>query len=526
MQIETPNLNNYSEVKKQFLASDWFHKDIIQDSFPGTSLFRVYNERLKNIKGQEVIVAILDMSVDINHTYLQDHIWTNVKEIAGNNIDDDANGYIDDIHGWNFLGNQQGENLSYEQFEFTRIIKRYRRTISVLNPSDSLILQRANKAYISHTKYISERSENINTVILNRKNAYHYLDSIFKGKEFKVKDLDSLKKVHPKDSILQLEVLKMTNFINYNFTPKRNDSLKKHYENYKNIMLNENYPERDIIGDSLLHKLNNRYGNNNVSVSPNFLNHGTLVSGMLTTKYINTDSINVFKNIKIMPLRISAYGDEYDKDIALAIRYAVDNGARVINMSFGKLFSIDKHWVDEAIKYAEDKGVLIVKSAGNERSNTDKEENTKYPNDYNDGIEFSNNVITVGGTSHKLNEKLLYYSTNYGEETVDIFAPGQHITTLYPHNGIVYGRNGTSYATPIVSGISALLFSHYPNLDASDVKKILLESGLSFNHLVNLPKNRGEETVQKPFNELSKSGKLINAYNAFLYAAKYQKNKH
>ena len=225
-----------------------------------------------------------------------------------------------------------------------------------------------------------------------------------------------------------------------------------------------------------------------------------------------------------MPLRIAAYGDEHDKDIALAIRYAVDNGARVINMSFGKQFSLYKHWVDDAIIYAKDNGVLIIKSAGNDRYNTDQEENTKYPNDYNNGVEFSDNVITVGGTSYRLNEKLLYSVTNYGKETVDIFAPGQNLTALLPNNQVVSGKSGTSFSSIIVSGISGLLFSYYPNLEANDVKKIILESGLTFNHLVNLPKQRGKKRIQKPFNELSKSGKLINAYNAFLYAEKYQKN--
>ncbi|MFT5890622.1 MAG: cell wall-associated protease, partial [Dokdonia sp.] len=389
--------------------------------------------------------------------------------------------------------------------------------------SDSLLLVRAKAAYSFNLKDVNDDLENANMVIESRTNAEAYLKNIFGEQEYTVKDLDSLKKAFPNDTLLQSQALRMSNFITYNFTPERNASRKESLLNFKKFMLNQDYPERTLIGDSVQDKLYSVYGNNQVDAQATFLSHGTLTSGFLTTKYLHQDSINIFENIKIMPLRVSAYGSEYDKDIALAIRYAVDQGAKVINMSFGKRFSMDKHWVDDAIKYAQSKGVLIVKSAGNERFNTDLLENTKYPNDYNDRTEFSNNFITVGGTSYRLNEKLLYYATNYGQETVDVFAPGYGLTGLRPNNQIGANLQGTSSATAIVSGISALLFSYYPELNATDVKKIILESGLAFDHLVNLPKNRGEETVQKPFSQLSKSGKLINAYNAFLLADTYKK---
>lgn len=523
-QIITPNIANYNIVTKENVNSDWYHKDIIQDSVPGTSLFRTHEELLKDKEGKEVIVAILDMSVDIHHTYLKENIWTNLDEIADNNIDDDGNGYIDDIHGWNFLGNQNGENLSYEQFDFVRIIKRYAQSTQPLNKKDSLLLKRAKAAYTFNLKNVNDDLENAKMVIESRTNAETYLKKIFGEQEYTVKDLDSLKKAFPNDTLLQSQALRMSNFITYNFTPERNASRKESLLNFKKFMLNQDYPERAIIGDSVQENLYSIYGNNQVDANVSFLNHGTLTSGFLVTKYLNKDSINIFKNIKIMPLRISAYGNEHDKDIALAIRYAVDQGARVINMSFGKQFSMDKQWVDDAVRYAESKGVLMVKSAGNDRFNTDLLENVKYPNDYNNGKEISDNFITVGGTSYQLDEKFLYYKTNYGKENVDIFAPGYHLTTLLPNNKIGYKYSGTSFSSAIVSGISALLFSYYPELDAKDVKRIILDSGLEFDLLVNLPKERGEETVQKSFNQLSKSGKLINAYNAFLLAETYTKH--
>ncbi len=225
-----------------------------------------------------------------------------------------------------------------------------------------------------------------------------------------------------------------------------------------------------------------------------------------------------------MPLRVSAYGSEHDKDIALAIRYAVDHGARVINMSFGKRFSMYKDWVDDAIKYAENKDVLIVKSAGNDQFNTDILENTKYPNDYNNGLEFSNNYITVGGTSYGLNEKLLYNRSNYGKETVDIFAPGYGLIGLRPNNNVSTNLKGTSFSTSIVSGITALIRSYYPSLTAAEVKQILMDSSVKYDILVDVPTKENPDQ-QLPFSELSKSGGIVNAYNAILMAEAYVKKK-
>ncbi len=522
-QIVSPDLDTYKVTTAKKIDSDWYQKDIIQDSVPGTSLYRVYNTLLKNKRGKEVIVAVLDMSVDIEHTYLKENIWTNTKEIEGNHIDDDHNGYIDDVHGWNFLGNQNNENLRYEQFECVRIIKKLinNKTLTLV---DSLLFIRVKAAYDSHLKDVNAELENANMVIKARADSDAYLKNIFNNKAYTVSDLDSLKQVFPKDTLLQTEVLRMSNFIKYGYTPEYNTSRKESLLNSKKYILNQEYPERAIIGDSVKGKLYSIYGNNQVDAHATFLSHGTFTSGFLTTKYLRKDSINIFENIKIMPLRVSAYGSEYDKDIALAIRYAVDQGAKVINMSFGKRFSLDKHWVDEAIMYAERKGVLIVKSAGNERFNTDFFENTKYPNDYNDEAEFSNNFITVGGTSHSLDDKFLYRATNYGKKTVDVFAPGSRLTTLSPDNEIRTNMNGTSFSTAIVSGIAALIRSYYPSLTASEVKQILMDSSVKYDILVDVPTKENPEQ-QLPFNQLSKSGGIVNAYNAMLMAEEFVKTK-
>ncbi|GGG36965.1 peptidase S8 [Dokdonia pacifica] len=519
----------WDKIKKEISLLEqrekkWYHQDIIKDSVPGTSLFRTYDELLKHKKSEEVIVAVLDMSVDIHHKYLKSNIWINPNEIANNNIDDDGNGYVDDLNGWNFLGNQRGENLTYEQFEFVRIIKMLDNSKTPLTKADSLLLTKVKTVYKSYLKEANDNLINTNMVIESRTNAEIFLKNIFGNREYTIKDIDSLKKSFPNDTLLQTHARRMSNFITYGFTPERNEERKNDILNSIKFMLNKDYPERIIIGDFEQTKLYSNYGNNNVDTHFSFLSHGTLTSGFLTTKYIDKDSVNIFKNIKIMPLRVSAYGSEHDKDIALAIRYAVDHGARVINMSFGKRFSMNKEWVDDAIKYAENKDVLIVKSAGNDQFNTDILENTKYPNDYNNGIEFSDNYITVGGTSYGLNEKLLYNRSNYGKETVDIFAPGYGLIGLRPNDNVATNLKGTSFSASIVSGVAALIRSYYPSLTAAEVKQILMDSSVKYDILVDVPTKENPDQ-QLPFSELSKSGGIVNAYNAMLMAEEYIRKK-
>lgn len=215
-------------------------------------------------------------------------------------------------------------------------------------------------------------------------------------------------------------------------------------------------------------------------------------------------------------------GSENDKDVALAIRYAVDNGAKIINMSFGKTLSENPQWIKEAFLYAEMHDVLLVAGSGN--NSRDNDIKPFYPIDYDEqtGIEYCKNFIKVGAITSDGDKYFLAYFTNYGKKTVDIFAPGYFLKTTDPIVGYSY-RDGTSMSSPIVSGVAALVRSYYPKLKASEVKKIILQSGVSINLNVQVPGEK--EGTLKPFKELSKSGKVVNAYNALLMAKEMSKKK-
>jgi cell wall-associated protease len=286
---------------------------------------------------------------------------------------------------------------------------------------------------------------------------------------------------------------------------------------------NEGYYDRAILGDNEFDLKDNHYGSNNMWKNSKWLHHGTIVAGVIAANRANKIGIDGFSDqIKIMPIRtIPIGGSEHDKDVALAIHYAVDNGAKVINMSFGKTSSMHPEWIKEAFQYAEQHDVLLVAGSGNDSKNNDID--PFYPIDYdiNNGIEYCNNFIKVGGITFNGDKDFLISYSNYGKKTVDIFAPSEFIKTTFPDNKYAY-RDGTSMATPIVSGVAALILSYYPKLTAAQVKQIILDSGVAFDNLqVQVPGEK--EGVLKPFSEMSKSGKVVNVYNALLMAAKVRK---
>ena len=280
--------------------------------------------------------------------------------------------------------------------------------------------------------------------------------------------------------------------------------------------LNIGFDGRKIVGDNP-NDLNDRnYGNSDVRAK-NGRTHGTHVSGIIAAKRNNGIGINgAANNVKIMAIRNTPSGDEYDKDVALGVYYAVDNGAKVINMSFGKSFSPHSDWVRNAIAYAAENDVLIVAASGNDGKNTDLK--NYFPNDQiNNGTEVSNTFLKVGSNGPKYGSSLVASYSNYGKSTVDVFAPGSQIYSTYPKESYEFA-SGTSMAAPLVAGVAALIFSQYPNLSAAQVKQILITSGIAINKKMSL----GDGTTE-PFSELSKSGKIINAYNALIMASKLSK---
>jgi len=527
-QLITTNLNVINKKLSQEQLKSWQHKDLISDSIPGISLDKAYQELIKNKKGKDIIVAVIDMQLDINHEELNQSIWKNKKEIPNNNIDDDNNGYIDDIHGWNFLGNSKGESVYESNFEYVRIVRNYNSFIKTNN--NKIILEDNNK-YIIYKKADSILQVNLkeykNEVAYYKKYKIRFnnwkleLKKYFPNEKYTIKKLKSIKTNNNKT---QDAINKITHSLKYDLMDRWIDKTIKNNQRYLDFYLNINYNDRELIGDDENNIEDTNYGFHNVGINQNLKTyHATYVTGLLSANRNNKIGINgISNNIKIMPIVVASNGDENDKDIALAIRYAVNNGAKIINMSFGKAFSTNKVWVTEALKHAEKHNVLCVHSAGNEFQNIDIVND--YPNDIDgNNKEILNNFIVVGASTRHVNNKLVSDFSNYGRNNVDIFAPGETIYTTKINNTYKF-KSGTSMATPLVSGIAALIWLQYPKLKAHEVKEIILESGVSYDIDVELP-SYDEEKKLVPFKSLSKSGKIVNAYNALLLAKHYKKWK-
>lgn len=302
---------------------------------------------------------------------------------------------------------------------------------------------------------------------------------------------------------------------------------KEHFDSQLNYHLNTKFDGRKIVGDNPDDFNDRDYGNNNV-IGPvkDGAKHGTHVAGIIAQgrhNGIGGDGV-ASNNVEIMPVRAVPDGDEYDKDVALAIRYAVDNGAKVINGSFGKYYSTHSDWVYDAIKYAASKDVLIVCAAGNEGFDLNEGGKVKerYPNDNMLGAtEISDSFLTVGAINHTLDENLIADFSNYGKTDVDVYGPGVRIFATTPNNKYEF-LQGTSMASPNVAGVAALIRSYYPELKASEVKQIIMDSGLPVNLKVNLG---GNPENQRSFSELSRTGKIVNAYNAIIMADRVWRSK-
>lgn len=491
-------------------SQNWQHLDLIKDSIPGMSLEKAY-AFLSGKKGKVIIVGVIDSGTDLTHEDLSGNAWTNPKEIAGNGIDDDKNGFIDDINGWNFLGPIYKENS-----ELNRIIA---------DPSiaDTETSERAKIAFDKTVKAAEINKQRYSQMLAGVSNADKTIKEHLNKTEYTKEDVLAIKTT-------ELALVQSINMANqmYDFglssMKQALDELTKLVSNAEDLLtgnaLKNNY--RTVLGDDENTMETIVYGDNKVGHSIKSEAHGSHVSGIIGAVRNNEVGINgVANNVKIMAVRAVPDGDEYDKDVALAIRYAVDNGAKVLNTSFGKGYSPKKEWVWDAIKYAASKDVLIVNAAGNDGSDID--EDFTYPNDSKDlKIEISDNVITIGAMSANYNENLPANFSNYGKINVDVFAPGVQIYSSTPENG--YAKfSGTSMAAPATAGVAALVRSYYPKLTASQVKQILMNSGTFITMDVIKPGSQTRENPdgeKVPFTELSVSGRVVNAHNALLMADK------
>jgi len=479
----------------------WSHLDLIKDTVPGMSVDKAYQELLKGKKSVSVVVGIVDSGIDIRHEDLQSVIWTNPKEIPGNGIDDDNNGYIDDINGWNFLGNSNNEQL-----EMTRIVKKGPGTPDY---------EKAKAQLEEEIEGLMGTKQQIDMILAADKALKEHL----KKENFTLEDVKAIETTN--ESLSQYKTMFtqiLTNSSKENFDT-RVESSRKYIYDQLNYNLNVDFNGRSVVGDNPNDITDTKYGNNNV-IGPDAeeAKHGTHVAGIVAQIRNNgKGGDGVANNVKIMALRAVPNGDEYDKDIALAIRYAVDNGAKVINGSFGKYYSPNKEWVQDAMKYAASKDVLIVFAAGNDSKNLDEE--NKYPSDSYDGApEISNNILIIGALAPSYGSKMVANFSNYGKKNVDIFAPGVQIYATTPNQTYEY-LQGTSMASPNVAGVAALIRSYYPKLTATQVKQIIMESGTPLKNDITV----GEKRQKANFADVSKSGKIVNAYNALLLAEKMSK---
>ncbi|KIO54001.1 S8 family peptidase [Flavobacterium hibernum] len=489
----------------------WSQLDLLKDSIPGMSVDRAYAELLQGKKGVKVIVGIVDSGVDIEHEDLQGMIWTNPKEIPGNGIDDDKNGFIDDVHGWNFLGNAVHENL-----EMTRIVKK--------GDDGSPEYKEALAQYTKKYEDALKDKEQVDELL----NYHNTIKKALNKTTYKLEDLSSITSADP--NVLQSKKVMAMIFNNAGPTFDPEAELNEYNDqvyDQLNYNLNKEYDGRKIVGDNPEDIKDNHYGNN-VVFGPDKEKalHGTHVAGIIgQIRGNNLGGDGVTNNVEILTVRAVPDGDEYDKDIALAIRYAVDNGAKVINGSFGKSFSPHKKWVYDAIKYAAKKDVLIVHAAGNDGYNIDETKNINYPNDSEDNVkEFANNLITIGAINKEYGETVVAPFSNFGKINVDVFAPGEEIYATVPNNKYKY-LQGTSMAAPNAAGVAALIRSYYPKLKAAQVKQILMDSGVALPSKVVLGENPNpqEKPVAVSSVESSRTAKMVNAYNALLMAEKMSK---
>lgn len=501
----------------------WPHMDIFKDSVPGMSLDKAY-DFVKNKKGQTVIVGVIDSGIDIEHEDLKNVIWTNSKEIPNNGKDDDKNGYIDDIHGWNFLGGKEGESAP-EQLEITRIVKKMSSKFNKIQ--DTEITGEIKEDY---DKYMTLKNEvdKEKKAAAGQKAFYQGIINTVKKADVIISEalgkkdytLEELEKFESEDEVFTEGKSFLVRMLSSGTSLE--DGLKDvqrgvdYYSQQADYNYNVDFNGR-VAGDNPDDIKDTKYGNNFVIGSKGDEIHGTHVSGIICAERNNGVGMNgVAHNVALMSIRAVPDGDEYDKDVALAIRYAVDNGAKVVNMSFGKSYSQQAYWVYDAIKYAAKHDVLLVHAAGNDHNNIDKSDN--FPNDSKDKVkEFADNVLTVGAMTRHFNESLVSSFSNYGIKNVDIFAPGSEIYATVPKDKYRL-LQGTSMASPEVAGVAALVRSYYPSLSASQVKHIIMKSGIEYHKDVKLPAGRKEKPALINFDTMSVSGRILNAYNALVMA--------
>jgi subtilisin family serine protease len=503
----------FSSPVKSDPSNLWSQLDSLDDAIEGTSTAKAYANPKMPSSGKEIIVAVVDSGVDINHEDLKGKIWTNYAELNGiQGVDDDGNGYVDDVHGWNFLGNRDGTNVDATTLEVTREYARLKK--------------KSQKKRLSETEqaYFIKVSAQFNEELKDAQDSLRYYQemmsaiNLLKKNGLQSETVEAVNQIQSNNR--EIEAAKQIALrIFGNPRIKNSEGLKAIIDdNTQKIQFcyNENFSSSQIVGDNPQNLDETGYGNNDVS-GPD-ASHGTHVAGIIAANRDNNLGIlGQADLVKIMSVRTVPNGDERDKDVANAIYYAVKNGAKIINMSFGKTFSPQKKAVDKAVLYAESKGVILVHASGNDGMSTEKGHNNFPLKKVRQNTPLEREVtnwIEVGASSKLKGPKMAAYFSNYGKSTVDVFAPGVSILSSIPGNG--YAEfNGTSMATPQVAGVLALLMSRFPLYATSEIVEAVLENTTQYSdQLVNIPCKDIPCTGQISFSELSRTGGIVNTNKA------------
>lgn len=523
------------------IGEDWFNLDPTTDGIEGVSsdkLFvRLNGTRPAIARTEAVIVAVIDSGVDIHHEDLQGKIWVNEDEIPGNGIDDDNNGYIDDVHGWNYIGGYDADgnvvHINEETLEMTRIFKKYRdrlRAGDTLSFVEQQLFDEVTQKIEDESAYNQNRLDFTNDLLETLESTHDSLAAELQlGFSLEEMTRDSLAAVvTDTDAQAELRDNTVAQWDTY-----RTEVDRPHFNNVDILHRVKDYdtqvvlyyynpdfdPRSEIVGDDPTDFNDTHYGNHDVTGPDS--DHGTHVAGIIAANRNNDLGIRgIADNVKIMALRAVPNGDERDKDVALAVRYAVDNGASVINMSFGKAYSPFRHKVEEAMQYASDNGVVLVHAAGNDSKDNDVD--FSYPiRTRRDGSGDIETWIEVGASSKNRDELMVANFSNFGQTTVDIFAPGHNIESTVPGtddnpNGEYAIFSGTSMASPAVAGVIALVLEMNSELDGLEAKRLIMNTGRSHHDLeVILPGFHNVTDPQKVlFDKLSITGKVANGFNA------------
>ncbi|MFN5421644.1 MAG: S8 family peptidase [bacterium] len=513
-------------------SKGWHFEDRMTSGVYGISLNKAYNELLKNMQPQKkIIVAVIDSGVDTLHEDLSSVLWKNRKEIPYNGIDDDKNGFIDDVYGWNFIGGKDGRNVSKDSYEGARVYFKYREVFGEKEINEDTLRNELKPFYKTYKKAQAQLESQakdaalyvliLKDIVARIPSADSTIQQAIGKNEYTGDELQSFKSTDPlinKAKSVVLSIFQQTKEMDKTNTLLIGE-LTRFYEGEKSkleAIEKAPRPYRAEIVQDIYSDINDRFYGNADVMGPES-SHGTHVSGIIGADRKNGIGINgIADHVEIMTIRAVPDGDEHDKDIANAIRYAVDNGAWVINMSFGKSFSPEKNWVDEAALYAESKGVLLVHAAGNDAKNIDIEDNFPSKNLNNDTNKVFTNWINVGASGASEEEIIASFS-NYGKREVNVFAPGVRIYSTIP-GGNVYGeKDGTSMASPVVSGLAALILSYYPTLSVKQLKWVIEQSVTKVDK-TNINKEENENEMAS-LQDLSSTGGIINAYNAIKLAS-------